>query len=123
VEPTCQAGRRVSSLDHLWALDTLSTASARHVDKTVFGNAPTHGRPAKVMWPAGHTFARLSPCFVPHHFLMSNCLQLYLILDIMKTCLHFCPYGAFSSSDVPKMVDRQNSWNSLVISTYLRYHE
>jgi hypothetical protein len=39
-------GGQVSSLHHLWALDTLSTASAGHVDETVFGNAPTHGRPA-----------------------------------------------------------------------------
>jgi hypothetical protein len=28
-------------------------------------------QPAKVMWLAGHTLARLSPCFVPHHFLVS----------------------------------------------------
>jgi hypothetical protein len=41
VGPTSQAGRpgsQVSSLHHLWALDTLSTASAGHVDKMVFGN-------------------------------------------------------------------------------------
>jgi hypothetical protein len=36
-------------LHRLWALDTLTTASARHVDKIVFRNAPTHGRPTKVM--------------------------------------------------------------------------
>jgi hypothetical protein len=35
----------------------------------------------------------------------------------------FGPYGAFLSSDVPEMVDQQNSWNSLVISTYLLYLE
>jgi hypothetical protein len=29
----------------------------------------------------------------------------------------------FLSSDVPEMVDEQNSWNSLVISTYLLYLE
>jgi hypothetical protein len=52
-------------------LDTLSIASARHVDKMVFGNAPTQGWPTKVMWPTGHTLARLSPCFVPRHFLVS----------------------------------------------------
>jgi hypothetical protein len=40
--PGCQ----VSSLHHLCALDTLSTASAGHIDKMVFGNEPTHGRPA-----------------------------------------------------------------------------
>jgi hypothetical protein len=64
-------GDQVSSLHLPWALDTLSTAFAGHVDKMVFGNEPTHGRPAKVMWPAGHTLARLSPCFVPCHFLVS----------------------------------------------------
>jgi hypothetical protein len=63
------SGTQVSSLHLLWALDTLSIASAGHVDKTVFGNTPTHGRPAKVMWPVSHTLARLIPCFVPHHLL------------------------------------------------------
>jgi hypothetical protein len=78
VRPTCQAGQpcnlaggQVSSLHHLWALDTLSTAFAGHADKMVFGNEGTHGRPAKVMWPTDHTLARLSPCFVPHHFFVS----------------------------------------------------
>jgi hypothetical protein len=42
-----------------------------HIDKMVFRNAPTHGWPAKVMWPASHTLAQLIPCFVPHHFSMS----------------------------------------------------
>jgi hypothetical protein len=37
--------------------------------------------------------------------------------------MDFGPYGAFPSSDVPKMVDQQNSWNSLVIGTYLPYLE
>jgi hypothetical protein len=46
-----------------------------------------------------------------------------LILDIMKICMGFGPYGAFPSSNVPEMVDQQNSWNSLVISTYLLYLE
>jgi hypothetical protein len=101
----------------------LSTASARHVDKTVFGNVPTHGRPAKVMWLVGHTLARLSPCFVPHHFCMSYFLWLCFILDIMKICMDFGPYGAFPSSNVPEMVDQQNLWNSLVISTFLLYLE
>jgi hypothetical protein len=32
-------------------------------------------------------------------------------------------YDAFLSSDVPEMVNQQNSWNSLVISTYLLYLE
>jgi hypothetical protein len=102
-------GSQVSSLHHLWALDTLSTASAGHVDKMVFRNARTHGRPAKVMWPTGHTLARLSPCFVPRHFLMLYFLWLCIILDIMKICMDFGPYGAFPSFDVPEMVDQQNS--------------
>jgi hypothetical protein len=35
----------------------------------------------------------------------------------------FGPYDAFLSSDVPEMVNQQNSRNSLVISTYLQYLE
>jgi hypothetical protein len=42
-------GGQVSSLHHRWALDTLSTTYAGHIDKTVFGIALTHDRPAKVM--------------------------------------------------------------------------
>jgi hypothetical protein len=114
---------QVSSLHRLWALDTLSIASAGHVEKMVFGNAPTHGRPAEVMWPAGHTLARLSPCFVPCYFLVSYYLRLCLILDMMKICMDFGPYGTFPSSDVLEMVDQQNLWNSLVIHTYLLYLE
>jgi hypothetical protein len=38
-------------------------------------------------------------------------------------CMVFSPYGAFPSSDVPEMVDKQNSWNLLVIGTYLLYLE
>jgi hypothetical protein len=37
--------------------------------------------------------------------------------------MYFGLYGAFPSFDVPKMVDQQISWNSLVIGTYLRYLE
>jgi hypothetical protein len=37
--------------------------------------------------------------------------------------MDFDLYDAFLSSDVPEMVDQQNSWNSLVISTYLLYLE
>jgi hypothetical protein len=116
-------GGQVSSLHRLWALDTLSTASTGHIDKMVFGNVPTHGRPAKVIWSAGHTLARLGPCFVPHHFLVSYFLWLCLILAILKICIDFGPYGAFPSSDGPEMVDQQNLWNSLVKSTYLLYLE
>jgi hypothetical protein len=116
-------GGQVSSLHRLWALDTLSIASIGHIDKMVFWNAPTHGQPAKVMWPTGHTLFRLSPCFMPCHFLVSYFLWLCLILYIMKIYMDFGLYGAFPSSDVPEMVDQQNSWNSLVISTYLLYLE
>jgi hypothetical protein len=37
--------------------------------------------------------------------------------------MDFGLYDAFPSSDVPEMVNQQNSWNSLVISTYLLYLE
>jgi hypothetical protein len=37
--------------------------------------------------------------------------------------MDFHPYDAFPSSDVPEIVDQQNLWNSLVISTYLPYLE
>jgi hypothetical protein len=42
---------KVFSLQRLWALDTLSTTFARHIDKTVFGNAPTHG-----FWKCANTW-------------------------------------------------------------------
>jgi hypothetical protein len=37
--------------------------------------------------------------------------------------MDFGAYDTFPSPDVPEMVDQQNSWNSLVISTYLLYLE
>jgi hypothetical protein len=37
--------------------------------------------------------------------------------------MDFGPYGAFPWSNVPEMVDQQNSWIVLVISTYLLYLE
>jgi hypothetical protein len=37
--------------------------------------------------------------------------------------MDFGPYNAFPSSDVPKIIDEQNSWNLLVINTYLLYLE
>jgi hypothetical protein len=40
-------------------------------------------------------------------------------LDIMKICMDFYAYDTFPSSDVPEKINQQNSWNSLVISTYL----
>jgi hypothetical protein len=72
---------------------------------------------------AGPTLARLGPGFVPQHPLVSYCRWLPLVLDIMKICMDFCPYDAFPSFDIPKMVNQKNSWNSLVISTYLLYLE
>jgi hypothetical protein len=81
------------------------------------------GLPAKVMWLANHTLVRLSLCFVPHHFLVSYCLLLCLILDIIKICMDFGPYDAFPSSDVPEMVDQQNLWNSLVIPIFYILNE
>jgi hypothetical protein len=110
-------GGQVCSLHLLWPLDTLWTATAGHIDKIVFWNAPTHGR------PVGHTLAWLSPCFVSWHSIMSYCLWLFLILDITKICMDFGPYSTFPSSDVPEMVDQQNSLNSLLIGTYLLYLE
>jgi hypothetical protein len=35
--------------------------------------------------------------------------------------MDFGLYDAFPSSNVPEMVDQQNSWNSLVIGIYLLY--
>jgi hypothetical protein len=43
VGPTCQAERPSFLLAPPLPLDALSTASDGHVDKMVFGNAPTHG--------------------------------------------------------------------------------
>jgi hypothetical protein len=74
-------------------------------------------------WLVSHTLAQLSPCFVPHHFLISYFLWLCLVVDIMKICMDFDPYGAFPPSDILEMAHQQNSWNSLVISTYLLYLE
>jgi hypothetical protein len=39
---------------------------------------------------------------------VSYYLRLPLVLDIMKICMDFGPYDAFSSSTVPKMVDQEN---------------
>jgi hypothetical protein len=35
--------------------------------------------------------------------------------------MDFGSYDAFPLSDVPEIIDQQNSWNSLVIGTYLLY--
>jgi hypothetical protein len=63
----------------------------------------------------------LGPGFLPRHLPVSYYLRLPLVLDKMKICMDFGPYDVFPSSDVPEMVDQQNSWNSLVIGTYILY--
>jgi hypothetical protein len=83
--------------------------------------APTPGGRAKEVDPAVPTLAWLGPGFVPCHPLVSYYLRLCLLLDILKICIDFGPYDAFPSSDLPEMVDQQNSGNSLVVSTYLLY--
>jgi hypothetical protein len=111
------------SLHRLRASLTYSTNLPWHVYGMVFKNTPNPCRPAKEVGPASPTLARLGPSFVPRHPFVSYSLWLCLILDIMKICMDFGPYDVFPSSDVPKMVDQQNSWISLVISTYLLYLE
>jgi hypothetical protein len=55
----------VSFLHRLWALDTISTASSGHVDKAVFGNAPTHGRPATPWLSWAHALCHIiSSCHI-----------------------------------------------------------
>jgi hypothetical protein len=117
-------GRRVAkfcSYTTFPTLDSLLADLAWHVVKADFENTPNLGRPAKGMGPVGPTLARLGPGFVPRRHLMSYCLWLPMVLDIMKICMDFDPYDTFSSSDFPEMVNQQNLWNSLVISTYLLY--
>jgi hypothetical protein len=104
-------------------LDTPLTDWPWHMIKTIFGNTPGPGRPAKGVWPAGPTLGQLGLDLVPHHPFVPYCPWTPLVLDIIKICMDFGPYIAFLSSDVPVMVDQQNSWNSLVISTYLLYLE
>jgi hypothetical protein len=79
------------------------------------------GRPTKGVGPAIPTLGRLGSSLVPHRPFVSFCPWTPLVLGIIKICMELGPYGAFPSSDVPKMVDQQNSWNLLVISTYLLY--
>jgi hypothetical protein len=73
------------------------------------------------MGSADPTLGQLGLGFLPHHLPVSYYLRLPLVLDIMNICLDFGPYDAFPSFDVLEMVDQQNSWNSLVIGTYLLY--
>jgi hypothetical protein len=128
--PTCQAvghltwpeGQALCSTTFP-TLDTLLADLSWHVLKRGFLNTPNPGRPAKGVGPASPTLARLGPSFVLHRPLVSYCQWLPMVFDIMKICMDFGPYNAFPSLDVPEMVNQQNSWNSLVISTYLRYLE
>jgi hypothetical protein len=122
---TWTAGRPANllGLHRLQASPSYSTDLPWHVYETVFENTPNPGWPAKEVGPTGPTLAWLVPGFVPHHLLLSYCLWLCLILDIMKICMDFGSYDAFSSSNVPEMVNQQNLWKSLVISTYLLYLE
>jgi hypothetical protein len=106
-----------------FTLDTLLIDLLWHVVKIVFWNTPGPGRSAKGVWPTGSTFDWLGPGLVPRCPFVSYCLWTPLVLDIIKICMDFGPYGAFPSSDVLVMVDQQNLWNSLVISTYLLYLE
>jgi hypothetical protein len=121
--PLVSPAGKVSWPHQLWASDTPCTDLSWHVCKAEFENAPTLGRPAKEVGLAGPTLARLGPGFVPYHPLVWYSLWLCLILDILKICMDFGPYDAFPSSHVPEMVDQQDSWNPLVISTYLLYVE
>jgi hypothetical protein len=101
-------------------LDTPLTDLLWNVVKTVFGNTPGPGRPTKGVGSTGPT---LGLGLVPHCPFMSYYPWIPLVFDIIKICMDFGPYGAFPSSDILVMVDQQNSWNSLVISTYLLYLE
>jgi hypothetical protein len=69
------------------------------------------------------TLGRLDPGIMPRCPFMSYYPWIRLVLDIIKICMNFDPYVTFLSFDVPIIVDRQDSWNSLVISTYLLYLE
>jgi hypothetical protein len=114
-------GRSASqlSLHWLWASDIPCTDLPWHIGKVEFEMAPPPGNG----YPIHPPYSRLGPGFVPHHPLVSYSLWLCLILDMLKRCMDFSPYDAFPSSDVPEVVDQRNSWNSLVISTYLLYLE
>jgi hypothetical protein len=109
------------SLHWLWASDTPCTDPPWHTGKAEIEMAPTPSQTATDMGSAGPTLARLGLGFVACYPLVSYYLLLCLILDILKICMDFGPYDAVPSSDIPEMVDQQNTWNSLVISTYLLY--
>jgi hypothetical protein len=93
---------------------------------------PVH-RPSLTCWQSGNwnganTWLVGQPCYgsiglglcatSSPHVILSMTMPYF---DILKICMDFGPYDAFPSSNVPEMVDQQNFWNSLVISTYLLY--
>jgi hypothetical protein len=55
-------------------LDTPLTNLLRHVVKTVFGNTPGPGQPAKGARPVGPTLGRLGPSLVPRRPFVPYCL-------------------------------------------------
>jgi hypothetical protein len=121
VGTTCQA--QVSSLHRLWALDTLSTASSEHIDKMFFCKCAN-------TWPVGQGDVVGHPhlCSVEPMLCVTSFSHVILFVTMPyfghnEDMYGFGPYGAFPASDVLEMVDEQNSWNSLVISTYLLYFE
>jgi hypothetical protein len=89
--------------------------------ESVISLAPNRGRAGQGVGPVGLTLDRLGPGFMPRHLPVPYYLRLHLVLDIMKICMDFGSYDAFPASDVPEMVDQQNSSNSLVICAYLLY--
>jgi hypothetical protein len=56
--------------------------------------------------PAGPTLLQLDLGFFACGLPMSYYLRLPLVLDIMKICMDFGPSNAFSSSNVPEMIDQ-----------------
>jgi hypothetical protein len=106
---TCQGGQlaRVAGRPSFLATPTLGIGCPMHWPSLTCWQSR--------VWKGANTW--------PHHPLVSYSLWLCLILDILKICRNFGPNDAFPSSDVPKIVDQQNSWNSLVIRTYLLYLE
>jgi hypothetical protein len=106
-----------------WAPPLIWRDNSPNPGKAKIEMTPIPSQPVKEVGSVGPTLVHLGPGFVPCHPLVSYYLWLCLILDILKICIDFGSYDAFPSSDVPEMINQQNSWNSLVISTYLLYPE
>jgi hypothetical protein len=113
--PTCQA-RQPSFL----AAPTLGITDQLHRPSLtrVWNGFRKYTKP----WPAGPTWLSWAQALC-HIIPSCHIVCDYLILDIMKICMDFGPYDAFPSPDVPEMVNQQNWWNLLVVSTYLLYLE